>query len=257
MRRALACLLALAGLAVASPAQASVTFPDRGSLPADQKLILRLRADEAAIAASPDHASIGFRLAVRDEQAIVYRMAADADLAAVIMPQLPPALAAGFSDSIEGLRALYRLAQIDYSHIHPRFNRPLDTPAGLADLLDYYQGAGGAYGLDWTFLASINFIESDFGRVMGPSSAGALGPMQFMPSTWDNYGDGGDVMSPRDSIYAAARYLVNYGAPADMARAIWHYNHDSDYVAAVSLFASVMRRDQTWLTRIYVWSTTE
>jgi hypothetical protein len=257
MRRAVACLLALAGFAVATPAQAFVAFPDGGGLQPDQKLLLRLRADESAMAASPDPASIGFRLAARDEQAIVYQLAADQDLQAVIMPQLPPALAAPFSESIEGLRALYRLAQVDYSRIHPRFNRPLATPAGFADLLNYYRAASNPYGLDWTFLASINFIESDFGRVMGPSSAGALGPMQFMPSTWDNYGAGGDVMSPHDAIYAAARYLVHYGAPGDMPGAIWHYNHDDDYVAAVSYFASVIRRDQAWLARIYIWSTTE
>src|SRR5947207_2412583 len=228
MRRVLGCLLAFAGLAFATPAQA-VSFPDRGSLQPDQKLLLRLHADEAAMSNSPDPSSSGFRLAAHDEQAIVYRLAADSDLAALIIPQLPPAVQAAFSESIEGLRSLYRLAQVDYSQIHPRFNRPLATPAGLPDLLGYYQGASGSFGMDWTYLASINFIESDFGRVMGPSSAGALGPMQFMPSTWDNYGDGGDVMSPHDSIYAAARYLVHYGAPGDMASAIWHYNHDDDY----------------------------
>jgi hypothetical protein len=257
MRHLLACLLALAGLLIATPVQAFAGFPDRGALQPDQKLLLRLRADESVMAASPDHNSIGFRLAARDEQAIVYRLAADVDLEATIMPQLPATLASAFSESIQGLRALYRLAQIDYSEIRPRFNRRLATPAALQDLLTYYQGAGGAYGMDWTYLASINFIESDFGRVMGPSSAGALGPMQFMPSTWDSYGDGGDVMSPHDSIYAAARYLVHYGAPDDMTRAVWHYNHDSDYVAAVSYFASVIRRDQAWLHRIYVWSTAE
>ena len=257
MRRVLGCLLALAGFAFATPAQAFVGFPDQGSLQADQKLVNRLRADENAIALSPNHEALGFRLATRDEQAIVYRLASDPELETAIMPELPPALATALSDGIQGLRALYRLAQVDYSEIHPRFNRPLATPAGLSDLVAYYQGAGGPYRIDWTYLASINFIESDFGRVMGPSSAGALGPMQFMPATWSNYGNGGDVMSPHDAIYAAARYLVHYGAPGNMPSAIWHYNHDDDYVAAVSLFASLMRRDQAWLTRLYVWSTSE
>ena len=257
MRRLLACLLALAGLVVATPVHALTDFPDKGSLQPDQKLLNRLRADENVIALSKSHEEIGFRLATRDEQAIVYKLAADPQLQAEIQPRLPAALAAGFAESIEGLRALYRLAQVDYSQIRPRFTRPLQTPAGLGDLVGYYQGASGPYGMDWTFLASINFIESDFGRVMGPSSAGALGPMQFMPSTWDSYGNGGDVWNPRDSIYAAARYLVHYGAPDDMTRAIWHYNHDGDYVAAVSYFASVIRRDQAWLHRIYVWSTAE
>src|SRR5436309_2261958 len=144
MKRALACLMALAGLAVATPVQAFYTFPDQGSLQSDQKLLNRLRADEAAIALSQSHDAIGFRLATRDEQAIVYRLAADPGLEAQIVPQLAPALAAGFSESIEGLRALYRLAQIDYSQIRPRFNRPLQTPAALADLTGFYRGASGA-----------------------------------------------------------------------------------------------------------------
>jgi soluble lytic murein transglycosylase-like protein len=247
-------LLALAGFCFATPAHAFLLLPDRGSLPPDVKLLNRLHADEAAIALDQP-ADLAYRTAVRDEQLIVYELAADPGLEAIIVSRLPAQLSAAVNDGIEGMRALYRLAEIDESQIRPRFNRPMATPASLLDLLAYYQGAGGAYGMDWTYLASINFIESDFGRVMGPSSAGALGPMQFMPSTWDNYGQGGDVMSPHDSIYAAARYLVHYGAPGDMPNAIWAYNHDGDYVAAVTLYADAIRRDQAWLTRLYFWST--
>jgi soluble lytic murein transglycosylase-like protein len=255
MRRAVACFLALAGIAVATPAHAFLLLPDRGSLPADVKLLNRLRADEAVIALVKAPGEPAYRDAIRDEQSVVYGLAADQDLEALILPRLSQDLAAPMQSSVDALRALYRLAGVEQSSIKPRFSRALATPAGLADLLAYYQDAGRRYGMDWTYLASINFIESDFGRVMGPSSAGALGPMQFMPSTWDNYGDGGDVMSPHDSIYAAARYLVHYGAPNEMEAAIWHYNHDYDYVAAVSLYASAIRADQTWLARFYVWST--
>jgi membrane-bound lytic murein transglycosylase B len=255
MRRAVACFLALAGLGLATPAHAFLLLPDRGGLPADVKLLNRLRADEAGIALGQTPNDAGYRAAARDEQAIVYQLAADANLEALILPRLPAALATPMQNSIDALRALYRLAQIDQSSIRPRFGRDLATPAGLSDLLAYYQGAAARYGVDWTYLASINFIESDFGRVMGPSSAGALGPMQFMPSTWDNYGGGGDVMNSHDAIYAAARYLVHYGAPGDMEGAIWHYNHDYDYVAAVSLYADAMRQDGSWLKRYYLWST--
>jgi hypothetical protein len=257
MRRVLACVLAAAGLAVAAPVQAFFIFPDRGSLPADEKLLIRLHADEASIALSQTRDELFYREAVRDEQLIVYQLAADSDLEALVVPRLPAPLAAGFEDGIGALRALYRLAQIDQGQIKARFTRRLQAPVALAELLGQYRGAGGRYGLDWTYLASINFIESDFGRVMGPSSAGALGPMQFMPSTWDNYGNGGDVMSPRDAIDAAARYLVHYGAPGNMTGAIWHYNHDYDYVAAVALVASAIRRDRGWLDRLYYWSTSE
>jgi membrane-bound lytic murein transglycosylase B len=256
VRRAAACLLALAALSTAVPAQAYLAFPDFGALTWDQKLLNRIRADEASLALNkPDDAA--YRAAVRDEQSVIYSLAADPDLEAVVGPQLPQHLSSSFGDALAALRALYRLAGIDQSRIKPRFSRSLDTPVALAHLVELYKGAGTQYGLDWTYLASINFIESDFGRVMGPSSAGALGPMQFMPSTWDNYGNGGDVMNPQDAIPAAARYLVHYGAPDDMSGAIWHYNHDDDYVAAVALYAQILRRDEAWLPRLYYWSTKE
>jgi hypothetical protein len=257
MRRAVACLLAVVGLAAAAPAHAFLLMPDRGSLPSDIKLINRVHADEASIALSRGPEDVAYRDAVRDEQRIVYELGADAQLESIVLARLPASLAPSVSDSIEALRALYQLAEIDPSLMRPRFNRLLNTPASLTDLHGYYQGAGRAYAVDWTYLAAINFIESDFGRVLGPSSAGALGPMQFMPATWVGYGEGGDVMSPHDSIYAAAHYLVNNGAPGDMPNAIWHYNHDWSYVAAVSLYADAIRQNPEWLNRLYIWSTQE
>jgi membrane-bound lytic murein transglycosylase B len=125
----------------------------------------------------------------------------------------------------------------------------------VAALLAYYRAAAARTGLDWTYLAAINFIESDFGRVNGPSSAGALGPMQFLPSTWQEYGGGSDVMSPHDAIMGAALLLARNGAPANYDRAIFRYNHDLDYVAAVKEYAAAMRADPLWLTRLYYWST--
>src|SRR5262249_40879950 len=78
-------------------------------------------------------------------------------------------------------------------------------------LLGIWQRAGSAYGIDWHVLAAINKIESNFGRNMGPSSAGAIGWMQFMPDTWyrwgtDADGDGiADPWNPTDGIFSAAR----------------------------------------------------
>ena len=63
-------------------------------------------------------------------------------------------------------------------------------------------------GVGWNYLAAINLIETRLGSVVGPSTAGAQGPMQFLPSTFAAYGDGGDIHSPRDSIIAAGRYLA-------------------------------------------------
>src|SRR5262245_10620756 len=55
------------------------------------------------------------------------------------------------------------------------------APAQLSysELLGLWQRAGAAYGIPWQVLASINKIESNWGRNMGPSSAGAVGWMQF------------------------------------------------------------------------------
>jgi soluble lytic murein transglycosylase-like protein len=112
------------------------------------------------------------------------------------------------------------------------------------------------YGVNWSYLASINYIESNFGRVNGPSSAGAEGPMQFIPGTWRQYGQGGNPYDPRDSILAAARLLAHNGAPGNMPNAIFHYNNDYDYVNAVEFFARAYRADPQWLDRMYYWNTT-
>ncbi|HEY2054830.1 MAG TPA: lytic murein transglycosylase [Solirubrobacterales bacterium] len=106
-------------------------------------------------------------------------------------------------------------------------------------LLPVYQACGTTYDVPWEVLASINKIESDFGSNMGPSSAGAIGPMQFMPATWsedglDADGDGvADAWDPFDAICAAAKYLHEAGAPADLHGAIFAYNHADWYVEEV------------------------
>lgn len=104
--------------------------------------------------------------------------------------------------------------------------------------LALYQQAGRDYGIAWTVLAAIGKVESDHGRNDGPSSAGALGPMQFLPSTWTTYGDGSNIDDPADAIPAAARYLLANGAPADIPAAIFAYNHSPDYVSNVLHWAS-------------------
>ena len=76
-------------------------------------------------------------------------------------------------------------------------------------------------------------MESGFGQNDGPSSAGALGPMQFEPPTWALYGDGGNIMDPADAIPAAARLLVANGAPGNLQQAIFAYNHSASYVTDV------------------------
>lgn len=121
-------------------------------------------------------------------------------------------------------------------------------------LLGYYQEAEAATGIEWEYLAAINLIETGMGRIRGLSSAGAQGPMQFLPTTWAEAGIGeGDIDDPRDAINAAARYLVRRGGPSDMAGALWGYNNSDDYVTAVLSYAELLRQDPAAYAAIYNW----
>jgi hypothetical protein len=113
-------------------------------------------------------------------------------------------------------------------------------------LLPIYQAAGTQYGIRWEVLAAINEIETDYGRNLNVSSAGALGWMQFIPSSWRSYGvdanrDGEkDPYNPVDAIFAAARYLKAAGADNDLRRAIFAYNHADWYVDSVMMRARLI-----------------
>ena len=113
-------------------------------------------------------------------------------------------------------------------------------------LLPIYQAAGIQYGVRWEVLAAINEIETDYGRNLNVSSAGALGWMQFMPATWKMYGvdankDGEkDPYNPVDAIFAAARYLKAAGYEKDIRRAIFAYNHADWYVDSVLMRARLI-----------------
>ncbi len=119
------------------------------------------------------------------------------------------------------------------------------APVTLSQLRQLWAAAGNAYGIPWQVLAAINKVESNFGRNLGPSSAGAIGWMQFMPSTWLRWGvdansDGvADPANPADAIYSAARYLAAAGGEYDLRRAVFAYNHADWYVNEVLGLASL------------------
>jgi hypothetical protein len=131
----------------------------------------------------------------------------------------------------------------------PSASRPAAIPPGTylvgrpTNYLDLYKlSAQTCPGLPWTVLAAIGQVESGHGRNNGPSSAGALGPMQFMPATWKSYGVDGDgdgksdIWSPYDAVPSAARYLCANGAGAGgdkLRSAVFRYNHSWDYVNKV------------------------
>ena len=122
-----------------------------------------------------------------------------------------------------------------------------------AELRSHYGAAQRRFGVHWSILASINFVESAFGRVRSASEAGARGPMQFLPSTWREYGMGGDIDDPRDAILGAANYLRRAGAPGDLDRALFAYNHSTAYVRAIRRFARRMRVDPRAFLGYYAW----
>lgn len=134
----------------------------------------------------------------------------------------------------------------------PNLSQPPAQPMVLdrTQLLALWQRAGAAYGVPWAVLAAINEVESGFGRNMGPSSAGAVGWMQFMPSTWQEWGvdaDGNgvaDPWNPYDAVYAAARYLAASGGTTDISRAIYSYNHADWYVQEVLRLAQTYSQQQ-------------
>src|SRR5579862_3211224 len=125
------------------------------------------------------------------------------------------------------------------------FTAMQSEPMSFVALRGIWQAAGATYGIPWEVLAAINKVESDFGRNLGPSSAGAIGWMQFMPSTWarwgvDANGDGiADPWNPADAIFSAARYLAAAGGTTDLYRGVYAYNHASWYVDEVLSLANL------------------
>jgi soluble lytic murein transglycosylase-like protein len=113
-------------------------------------------------------------------------------------------------------------------------------------LLPIYKAAAVQYGVPWQILAAVNEIETDYGTDLSVSSAGAVGWMQFMPSTWLQYGvdalNAGyaDPYNPVDAIFAAARYLRAAGAATNLRAAILAYNHSEEYVESVLLRAKLI-----------------
>jgi peptidoglycan hydrolase CwlO-like protein len=136
---------------------------------------------------------------------------------------------------------------------------PVDLP--VEAYMKLYKKAAGDYGFvgDWHVLAAVGQVESNHGQNMGPSTAGAMGPMQFLPSTWkysgvDGNGDGeANIMDPRDAIPAAANYLRVGGAPDDWSAALYSYNHAEWYVDQVLAVAETYRQaDEGNKTEPYV-----
>ncbi|MED5816213.1 lytic transglycosylase domain-containing protein [Mycolicibacterium sp. 050232] len=167
----------------------------------------------------------------------------------IIRPRIPAELVAFYDHNVDARRQLAALAEPKDTLPAWRINPPV--PAEV--LLGAYREAEAASGVGWNVLAAINLIETHFGSVSGTSTAGAQGPMQFMPSTFAAYGLGGDINSPRDSIMAAGNYLAANDFASNPDHALFRYNNADAYVRAVSAYAAAMAADPAAFGMFHRW----
>lgn len=166
-----------------------------------------------------------------------------------VLAALPEDVRALVAGSVEAGRQLRQLHGVTPKTL-PDWK--IVEPAPIDDLLRFYREGEQRFGVPWYYLAAINLVETRMGRIRGVSSAGALGPMQFIRATWDAYGEG-DVNDPHDAILGAARYLKASGAPGDMSRALFAYNHSQFYVNAIAAYAEVMKADPSAFRGYWGW----
>lgn len=228
---------AITSTTTAPPGPATSTVepsaPPAPSTPAEAAA--SVTAAEDAIA-TPSTTGEALASAAKRQQVAYRAVAAHPEWDAAVRDAVPARWHANLEANVTAGRELRALTK-------PRDALPpwhIVAPAPAAELLAYYREAERAFGVPWAYLAAIHLVETRMGRIRGDSTAGAKGPMQFMPATWAAYGGGGDIESNRDAIFAAARYLKANGAPGDMANALWNYNHSDRYVRAVTLYAQRM-----------------
>ena len=207
-----------------------------------------LVADEQALR-DPSTSEAALEAAARRQQAAYRAIGRHSEWDAITRPRIPPPLLEIYDRNVDARRQLAAMAHIKDTVPPWRVVPPI--PAD--ELLGYYRDAEAASGVGWNYLAAINLIETRFGSIDGVSTAGAQGPMQFLPSTFSAYSDGGDIHSPRDSIMAAGRYLAANGFANDRDHAIFRYNNAAEYVRAVEDYAALIAADPAAFAGYYRW----
>ncbi len=186
--------------------------------------------------------------AARRQQAAYRAIGRNPEWDATVRPRIPAPFLDAYDRNIDARRNLDALTE-RRDTVPPWRIQP---PAPAEELLGYYHEAAAASGVGWNYLAAINLVETRFGSIVGDSTAGAQGPMQFMPSTFAAYGQG-DVYAPRDAIMAAGRYLAANGFATDPDHAIFRYNNANEYVRAVNDYAAVLAADPAAYGDYYGW----
>ncbi|MGC2652948.1 MAG: lytic transglycosylase domain-containing protein [Mycobacterium sp.] len=207
-----------------------------------------LVADEQALR-DGSTAEEALTAAARRQQAAYRAIGRHPERDTITRPRIPPSLLETYDRNVDARRQLTAMT-------HARDTLPawrIEPPAPADQLLGCYHEAESASGVGWNYLAAINLIETRFGSISGVSTAGAEGPMQFLPSTFAAYGAGGDIHSPRDSIMAAGRYLAANGFANARDQAIRRYNHSDEYVRAVDQYAAVLAADPDAFAGYYRW----
>ena len=207
-----------------------------------------LVADENALR-DPSTPGAALAAAAHRQQAAYRAIGRHPEWDSLTRPRIPPQLIEVYDRNIDARRQLTAMAQV--KNTLPAWR--IEAPAPADELLGYYREAESASGVGWNYLAAINLIETRFGSIDGVSTAGAQGPMQFMPSTFAGYGEGGDIHSPHDSIMAAGRYLAANGFANDRDGAIYRYNNANQYVRAVNDYAAVLAADPAAFAGYYGW----
>ena len=223
-----------------------------GELAEDPVQIADDLVDDDRTLRDPSSSEAAWAAAAQRQQAAYRMLGRDSERESIVRTRIPPGLLESYDRNIDARRNLTALGQSSgIRDTVPAWRIVAPTPAD--ELLAHYREAEAATGVPWAHLAAINFIETGFGRIEGTSTAGAQGPMQFMPATWAEYGAGGDIHAPRDAIMAAARFLAAQGFTADRDNALFRYNNSDRYVRAVNDYAAVMDSDPAAFHGYHLW----
>lgn len=218
----------------ASPAKARLPVVPP---PSDAAALARTLARAAATLEDPRAAETDVRRAALVQQLAVRRLAqAPATATDAVVRRLHRSAGDQLGSDVAAARELAQLTAAQ-----PRLPKwRIVAPPPPRALLRDYRRAARATGVPWEYLAAIHLVETRMGRIRGASTAGAQGPMQFLPATFEQYAPGGDINDAGDSILAAARMLRANGAPGDLDGALYAYNHSDHYVRAVKAYATRM-----------------